>query len=31
VLIKARSRAEFCHATARRELDRQAEINAAKA
>ena len=31
VLITARSRAEFCHAAARRELDRQAEINAAKA
>lgn len=31
VLITARSRAEFCHAAARHELDRQAEINAAKA
>jgi hypothetical protein len=31
VLITARSRAEFCHAAARRELDRQAETNAAKA
>src|SRR5580704_11470734 len=31
VLIKARSRAEYCHAAARRELDRQAEINAANA
>jgi hypothetical protein len=31
VLITARSRAEFCHTAARRELDRQAEINAAKA
>jgi len=31
VLIKARSRAEFCHAAARREIERQAEINALKA
>jgi hypothetical protein len=31
VLITARSRAEFCHASARHEFDRQAEINAAKA
>jgi hypothetical protein len=31
MLINARSRAEFCHAAARRTLDHQAEINAAKA
>src|SRR5690348_775482 len=31
VLIKARRSAEFCHAAARREIERQAEINAAKA